>query len=60
MDNVCESIMANSILIVDDEFAELVGVLLIELVPLHGREHGAENFRPHQVRERLAAAHVRG
>ena len=36
-------------LVVEDEVAQLVGFLLVELVALHRGEHGAKHFRPEYV-----------
>ena len=39
----------SKLLVVEDEVAKSVGFLLVELVSLHGGEHGAKNFRPENV-----------
>ena len=46
---------AEQFLVVEDEFAQAVGAFLVELVALHRREHGAENFRAEDVHEGIVA-----
>ena len=45
----------DQLLVLQDKVAQPVGAFLIELVPLHGSEHGAENFRPEDVGEGITA-----
>ena len=46
---------AEQFLVFQDEIAQAVGALLVELVAFHGGEHGAEDFRPEDVGKGVAA-----
>ena len=41
--------------IVENEVAETIGSLLVESIPLHGRQHRAENLRPENIGEVIIA-----
>ena len=42
-------------LVFEDEIAQAVRAFFVELVAFHRGEHGAENFRPEDVREGVVA-----
>ena len=43
------------LLIINDEIAQAVGAAFVELIAFHGGEHGAEDFRPENIGETVAA-----